>query len=343
MESSHVPGLVLGLVKDGQVIYAQGHGVAEVGTERPITPESIFQIMDLTHTFTAAAAMQLVEQGKLELDAPVVEYLPYFKLGDDRYTQITLKHLLVETAGLPPTLISRPARDWEGKTPQTDDEALERYVRSLTAVRLVTDPGQLSNFSNMGYDIAGDVIAKVSGEVFEEYMAQHILAPLGMAYSTFYPDQVDPELRVTPHVVKGAAPVVSELPTYSRERAPSVGLFTNLADMLRWTQATLNRGELDGNRILEASSYDQIWASAHPINQGGDMSDRGLGWFTGSSAGHHVCQYESSDLGYLAASYLCPDEQGGAVAMGNQFTAADYTPWYASGLASMAMSTYVLA
>ena len=175
--------------------------------------------MDMTHTFTAVAAMQLVEHGKLDLDTPIAEYLPYFELADERYQQITMRHLLTETAGLPATRENTPELDWEDKTPQTDDGALERYVRSLRDVPVLFDPGFGHVFSNVQYDIAGDVIAKVSGELFEEYMHRHILEPLGMASSTFYPARANAEQMATSHVTKGMGAVVSELPTWSREQA----------------------------------------------------------------------------------------------------------------------------
>ena len=344
MTNSQTPGLAVGILQDGQVVYAQGFGIVRAGTDASVTAQSIFQVMDLTHLFTVTAAMQLVEQNKLDLDAPIVEYLPYFKVADERYTQITMRHLLSDSAGLPTTPEEEPTLDWEGKTPQTDDGALERYIRSLSAIELEHAPGtpRPGYMSNMGYDVAGEVIAKVSGEIYEEYMQQHILKPLGMNQSTFYPEQVNPELRVTPHVSEGMEAVVSELVTTSRERAPSVGLFSNLADLLRWAQANMNRGELDGQRILQASSFDEIWKPQAHLGWDFDQQDEGLSWILGSHRGYPVSHYWALDVGFHGSCYLVPQENAGAILLGNQFTANRLTSWYAHAAAKMALESTAL-
>ena len=143
MKSSKVPGLAIGVVQEGKLVFAKGYGVAQQGEQRLVTPQTLFRVMDLTHLFTAAAAVLLAEQGKLDLDAPIVEVLPYFALQGEHYKQITTRHLLSETAGLPPTLEQTPAKDWVGKTPQYDEGALERYVRSLSGVKIDSEPGVL--------------------------------------------------------------------------------------------------------------------------------------------------------------------------------------------------------
>jgi CubicO group peptidase (beta-lactamase class C family) len=347
MDSNHVPGLALGIVQDGQVVYAEGFGVARVDTDQPVTPQSVFQIADQTHTFTALAALQLAEQGKLELDAPVVEYLPYFRLADERCSQITVKHLLTQMAGLPPTPYWAPNLDWEGKTVQTDDGALERYVHSLGDVQLHSDPGTRFVYCNMSYDIAGDVIAKVSGQLFEEYMAQHILAPLGMDHSTFYPEQVDPALRVTPHVYAAGERKVAvcELATHSRERAPSVGLFTTVADLSRWVMVHLNRGELDGTRILQSAGYDLLWepVAELPKDWGNHYQFFALGWFLGANRSHPVRHYWGGDLGFHNSVYLVPDRMAGVVALGNQFTPQTNPVAYAETIAVIAAELVALS
>lgn len=346
MDAFTVPGAGIGIVQDGQVIYALGHGVTNVDTSTPVTTNSLFQIADLTHTFTATAAMQLVEQGKLELDMPVVEVLPYFRVADDRYVQITVRHLLTESAGLPGTMDAMPVYDWKNKewADIDDDSALETYVRSLATVKLNTDPGSVHAFCNMAYDIAGDVIAKASGEVFETYVTHHILQPLGMPFTTFAPEQMDPALVVTPHIVSRSQATVSEIATRCRERAPSVGIFSSVADLNRWLLFNLQRGELEGVRILQDISFDRLWAADFdlaargPLFVGTPWARRGLGWFTGTYRDHSACAYRAVDLGFHAAVYLLPQKQVGAIALGNQFHGiGDMTDLYAANMASMAI------
>jgi CubicO group peptidase (beta-lactamase class C family) len=248
-----------------------------------------------------------------------------------------MRHLLSETAGLPATPESFPQLDWKDKTPQTDDGALERYVRILSDETILFEPGQGHVFSNMQYDIAGEVIAKVSGELFEENMHRHILEPLGMTMSTFYPQAVNPEQRATPHVAEFNGARVSELATWSRERVPSVGLFSNVDDLNRWMMANLNRGELDGVRFLQDASFDEIWAPTVHLGWGPDENDMGLGWWLGERRGYPVRMYQGTDLGVQASCYLVPELRAGAVALGNQFTGAGRTAFYATVLASMAV------
>ena len=130
--------------------------------------------------------MQLVEQGKIDLDDPVVDYLPYFELADDRYGTITIRELLTHTSGLP------DVEDFGYDNPAYDVEALDRYVRSLTDTSLIAAPGEGFSYSDMGFDILGDVVATVSGQPFEEYVQENIFDPLGMENTTFLPDETYP-------------------------------------------------------------------------------------------------------------------------------------------------------
>ena len=186
----------------------------------------------------------------------------------------------------------------------------------------------------MSFDIAGDVIAKAAGELFEDYMGENILTPLGMAQSTFFPQQADPDLQASPHVIEGSDVAVSDLITYSRERAPSVGLLSNIEDLTRWMLADLNQGTLQGKSILPASAYEQLWKPTLTLGYGSDMMEMGLGWFLGTSQGHPVRQYWGNDVGFHAAAYLAPEQKAGVVVLGNQFTGSGATNWYANTIAS---------
>jgi CubicO group peptidase (beta-lactamase class C family) len=263
------------------------------------------------------------------LDAPIVEVLPYFQLEDERYKQITMQHLLTQTAGLPLTPETKPSEDWVGKIPQTDDGALERFVRGLRDTTLHSDPGDESGsgFSNMSFDIAGDVIAKASNSLFEPYIQEHILNPLGMAQSTLFPLEANHDVMAKPHVVDKGEIIVSDLITFSRERTPSVGLLTSIEDLNRWAITNLNRGELDGKRILQSSTYDQIWKPILERGYAEDFANEGLAWVLGTNRGRPVCHYWGNDVGFHSAIYLEPEQKCGIVVLGNQFTAADYNNW----------------
>src|ERR1044071_9338343 len=100
ISKGHVPGFAIGVVKNGNLIYAKGFGVARLGTNTPVTTKSLFHMASVTKTFVATAIMQLVEQGKIDLDAPLTKYLPYFKLNDERYRDIKIRQMLSHTSGI---------------------------------------------------------------------------------------------------------------------------------------------------------------------------------------------------------------------------------------------------
>jgi len=179
MKQQEVPGFAIAIVRDQKIVYAAGFGVRNIDNKNDkITPRSLFHMASITKPFVATSVMQLVEQGKVELDSPVVKYLSYFRLKDEQYKTITVRQMLGHISGMP------DVQDYEWDKPQYDDGALERYVRSITDKSLIAEPGTKFAYSNMAFEVLGDLIAKVSGETFEGYVQKHILEPLGMNSST---------------------------------------------------------------------------------------------------------------------------------------------------------------
>ena len=123
----------------------------------------------LEETFVATGIMKLVEQGKLQLDAPVTDYVPYFELADDRQHSITIRQLLNHTSGMP------DEDDFQWESPEFDEGSLERYVKSIRVRSLDNNPGEVFSYSNIGYELLGDVIAKASGISFESYIQEQVL------------------------------------------------------------------------------------------------------------------------------------------------------------------------
>ncbi|MFC2166129.1 serine hydrolase domain-containing protein, partial [Acidobacteriota bacterium] len=179
IETYDLPGLAIGIVNENKIVYARGFGYKHIETRKPITATTLFHMASISKPFVATAVMQLVEQGKIDLEAPVTKYLPYFKLDDERYKDITIQQMLSHVSGMPDVL------DYEWDNPVYDEEALERYVRSLTDRKMRFDPGQKFAYSNMAFESLGDVIGKVSGMSFADYEKKHILNPAGMKKSTF--------------------------------------------------------------------------------------------------------------------------------------------------------------
>jgi CubicO group peptidase (beta-lactamase class C family) len=117
MKSYDLPGLAIAIVKDDKIVYAKGFGVKNLETKDPITAKSLFQMASISKPFSATAIMQFVERGKVDFDDPVVKYLPYFKINDERYKEITIRQMLSHISGMP------DVRDYEWDKPEYDDGA----------------------------------------------------------------------------------------------------------------------------------------------------------------------------------------------------------------------------
>lgn len=303
-----IPGLAVAVVNNRQVLYAQGFGT-RISTNKSdeITPRTLFHMASVTKLFVATSVMQLAEQGLVNLDAPIVRYLPYFRMKAGAYQDITVRHMLTHTAGMP------DETDYEWDRPQYDAGALERYVRSLSNHAMISEPGAEFQYSNMAYEALGDLIAKVSGKTFEDYVAAHIFAPLGMQESTLLHADADPSLFARPHVLDGAYQVsVSEVYPYNRSHAPSSTLKSNLHDMSRWIMANLNRGALEGRRILSETAYDTMWT---PTDE--QWGHAGIGWFLGEHRGYRTVGHSGGDVGFASNLVLIPDQSIGVVVMSN--------------------------
>jgi CubicO group peptidase (beta-lactamase class C family) len=307
-------GLAIGIVKSGELVYTQGFGVRNLDTQELVTPRSLFHLASVSKPFVATAIVQLVEQGKMALDAPIVAYLPYFRLKDPRYKDITVQQMLSHTSGMP------DAVDYHWYAPEDDEEALERYVRSLANEELLTAPGEKYAYSNVAFEVLGDVIAKVSGQTFEAYVKAHLLEPLEMHDSTFLRCEVSPDLAVTPHfgaplmVLAGAYP-------YHRAHAPSSTLHSSVQEMSHWAIANLNRGSFKGKRILQPESHNLLWQTCAQTGEEGLVEAVGLAWFLGSYRGRRVIHHGGSDPGFHSEITLVPEEDA-VVVVANSNTAA---------------------
>jgi len=311
IQEQELPGFVIAVVEDNRMVYAAGFGVRNViRNDDPITTRSLFHMASITKPFVATSIMQLVENGKIDLDAPVVKYLPYFRMADERYKIITVRQMVTHSSGMP------DVDDYEWNKPQYDEGALERYVRSLINLKLDFAPGCRFKYSNMAFEILGDVIAKVSGESFEDYVQHHILAPLAMKDSTLLVKQADPKLLAWGHEMDEAGKVFpSEVYPYNRIHSPSSNLHSNVMDMTRWAIANMNRGELDGVRILKASTYDVMWKPAGEFS--GKPSPVGISWFLDEYRGDKMVSHDGGDTGFLTALAMLPEKKTAVVWMTN--------------------------
>lgn len=311
MTEHTIPGVALAIVENREVAYLRAYGVSSLAMQEPLQVNALFHLASVTKLFVGTALLQLAERGQLDLEATVVSYLPYFTLHDARANALTIRQLMTHTSGMPDT----DEYGWE--TPEYDDGALERYVRSLDKETLIAAPGEKYAYSNIAYEVLGDVIAKCSGMTFEDYVAQNLLRPLGMKDSTLLVRQANPMLLTTPHTVYNVDRVtVSDVFPYNRAHAPSSTLYSNVPDLSRFAIACLNRGELDGVRILKSETVEAMWTRAF-VKPSEFWSHVGLTWNIGTRKGHHIVGHGGEDVGFSTSLVLVPDDDVAVIYLTN--------------------------
>ena len=178
MRRLKMPGVALAIVEGDRIVHLRGFGRSRPGGKAP-SPQTPFVLGSTTKSFTALAVMQLVEAGKIELDAPVQRYLPWFRVAEPQASaRMTVHHLLNQTSGLPmlPGMILLADLD-------ESSGAAERQARALSRLKLTRPAGAAFEYSNLNYNLLGLIVEAASGESYAEYLQRHIFAPLGMSHS----------------------------------------------------------------------------------------------------------------------------------------------------------------
>jgi len=316
-----IPGMAVGIVEGSDTVYTRTFGVQSLETGAPVTADSIFCTASISKCFVATAVLRLVEQGKIDLDAPLIRYLPYFRMEDERFPQITIRQMLSHTSGLPD--IDETDYDDLVSHPEWDEGAPERFVRSLSGKTMKSNPGERASYSNLAYDVLGDVIAKVTGKTFEAAMQEQVLTPAGMTNSTFLLADVPVNLLAVPHLRTPEMKVNPVYP-YHRADAPASFLHATVTDMCRWCTASLNRGICAGRRFLSSDRYDQMWT---PVADWGyprpSMYEQiGLGWTLGHFKEVRTVSHGGMGFGWSAFLLLLPEKNRAAVVLCNEESSA---------------------
>ena len=317
--AQRLPGLAVGVLIDSQVVYRAGFGTTRMGGGQPITPSTLFHMASITKPFVATAVVQLSSAGKVDLDAPVTRYVPYFRMKDSRASAITVRQLLTHTAGMP------DVTDYRWNFPEYDEKSLERWIRGLADSALIAAPSERWQYCNIAFELLADLVAKVSGESFEDYVQKRILTPLAMRKSTLLMTDIDSSLMAWGHRRSSPGPfaIAAHYP-YNRRHAGSSTLHSNVDDMLRWARANLQHGALDGVRILPESAYDQLWREQYDMlrqaggaRPGVERSGVGLSWFLETRSGTRYVFHGGGDTGFRTDLLLAPDQRVAVVVMTN--------------------------
>ena len=253
MERLNMPGVALAIVEGDKVVYLRGFGRARPGGEEP-TPQTPFIIGSLTKSFTALAVMQLVEEGKIDLDAPVQHYLPWFRVADPwASAQITVRHLLNQTSGL-------PTLSGEIQLADLDDrpDASERQARALSTLELTRPVGSAFEYSNANYSLLGLIVEAASGESYADYVQNHIFAPLKMTHSYTSQDEAKQNGLAVGHQYWFVLPFATPNMPIPHGSLPAAVLISTSEDMARYLIAHLNEGRYGDVQILSGSGVEEL-------------------------------------------------------------------------------------
>jgi CubicO group peptidase (beta-lactamase class C family) len=325
MAANGVPGAAVCLVTGNRVVLAKGYGVRNDAGD-PVTESTLFGIGSLTKSLTALDIAQLVDSGKIDLDAPVVSYVPELRLSDPVATRVlTVRQVLDQASGIP-----RSDAIWVFGQP-TDRRAL---VDDIANIRLTAHPGAAWQYSNQNYLLAGYLVERVSGERWEEYTRRNVLVPLGMNDADFDIDGMQrtadwsqtfrPDARGKPT----AAPFSKRIFANLALMGPAGSINASIFDMARYAMFQLGDGTSGGRRIvshalLEAMHERQIGLAGLP--EGTSLARRsatsrmgyGLGWFTEEYKGHRLVMHPGIIGGFRSHITLAPDDGVGLVVLTN--------------------------
>jgi CubicO group peptidase (beta-lactamase class C family) len=324
-----VPGVAVAIVKDGQVVLAKGYGVRALGKPERVDADTRFGIASNTKVFTATAIAMLVEQGKIEWDAPVIRYLPDFAMYDPFVTrELSVRDLLVHRSGL-----GLGAGDLLWWPASTYDRA--EIARRLRFVKPATSFRSAYAYDNVLYLVAGQLIEKVSGQSWEDFVATRILAPIGMRSSTVrHADAASGGNVAATHaevngVVKQIAPMVSD------NTNPAGGINATASDMARWMSVQLDSGRIYGGirdiekRLYTPASAREIWSIVTPIpvrararagfeHLRPNLSGYALGLGVSDYRGNLRLQHSGGLPGYVSLVTMIPGKRLGVAVLTNQ-------------------------
>ncbi len=297
LQRGDVAGAVVTMVKGGQVLLSKGYGYADVAAHKPVDPDrTLFRAGSVSKLFTWTAVMQLVEQGKLDLDKDINSYLD-FKIPPHDGKPITLRNLMTHTPGFDEVvralLVSKPS----DLTSLRD--ALTRWIPPS-----VTTPGSTPAYSNYGAALAGYIVQHVSGEPFDDYIERHIFNPLGMKYATF---RQPLPARLAPFMAKGYQVASGDAKPFEIISIPPAGsLSISGTDMGRFMIAHLQNGAFGSTRILQQATAVEMHNTVAPGIP--SLHHMLLGFYQNDINGHRVITH-AGDLQYFHSELnLFPDD-----------------------------------
>lgn len=309
-------GVALAIVKDNEVIYARGFGQRDEARDLPVTTQTLFPIASCTKAFTTASLAILADQGKLDWDTPVREYIPGFKLYDSFASErVTPRDLVSHRTGLP-----RHDLVWYHNTTATRQELFER-LRYLEPTKDLRSHWQ---YQNLMYMAAGYLVEVLSGQSWEEFVRQHLFEPLDMRSSSFDVVQISKEASDYSHPYREVGDEVKEIPFYAAQAAiaPAGAIVSNVTEMSNWVLMHLNQGTYKGTKIISEAQVRQMHTPQMIVPQVSQYPEMpyasyAMGWGVEPYRGHPMVDHSGGIDGFRSLTTLFPRENIGIVVLSN--------------------------
>ena len=270
MQERRIPGLALAITRNGEILEQRGYGLACVGNDVPVTPETRFALASITKQFTAAGIMMLVEEGRIDLDESITRYLPD---APANWAPVTTRHLLTHTSGLPP--IGEGFSGAEGGIYNRIWTSAEEAYAAARADTLHTRSGERYAYSDVAYFLLGMITQQVSGMPWRDFIRERILEPLEMT-DTFVLDQIGVHENLACGYTLRDGTLTHLHRPWQFELPSHFGLFSNVGDLAKWDAA------LYTDRLLSEASRREMWTpmrlndgSTHPYGFGWEVEERG--------------------------------------------------------------------
>ncbi len=300
MEQNNIPGFAIALVDTDGILWAAGFGFTDTDHKTPVTPTTIFSIQSMSKTFTSTAVMTAVQEGLLDLDTPITMYLPDFTVNSrfEKHpeSKITLRFLLSHTAGF---THEAPV----GNNFDTTYPSFEEHVRSISDTWLKFPVGQGYSYSNLGIDLAGYILQRVTGRSLAEAMRERIFAPLDMPFSSMDWNVIRKNSNRAIGHEFGVERIPLEVPMLA-----AGGVYTNAQDLSRFVQFHLNRGRVGDKQMLGEKFLDEMY---------GQTGGPPLGIGKGKNHDSVVLAHGGGGFGFLTQMIWCPEYGLGAIELTN--------------------------
>ena len=301
LEKHDVPGAALGVLHRGEVIEVAA-GVLNLNTGVEATPDSVWQVGSMGKSWTATVLMQLVDEGKVELDAPVKTYLPDFKVADPDVTEtVTIRHLLTHSSGIDGDHFEDTGRG---------DDTLEKYVASCASLGQTHPLGATMSYCNTGYSVLGRVTEVITGKLWDEAMRERLFVPLGLTHTgTLLEDVIQWRVAVGHSSPNPGDPKEVTPALLPRCTGPMGGVLSTVGDVLTFARLHLEGGRgPDGAQILSEASaaamQERQVEVPDPFTLG---SHWGLGWILFDWDGHRLFGHDGNTLGQSAFLRIVPE------------------------------------